>query len=396
MRKLATGSLIASCVLTSSIYAQSINEAFNETKLKGEIKTEYSKSNFLGKSDSDDMWAVGGSLSALTGDFYGFKAGATFQTSTLLSEDRDNEVFKNDLDVSDAVLSEAFLEYKISNTTLKAGRQFISTPLLSTSVEGKSSESIIKDSFEAYLLTNTDIQNTTLVAGYVNKYQAKTDGNKDVGDFQDDTMEDGAYTLYVKNNSIENLTLQGQYIDVNAEDSTNERNALYFQADYKLGHHTISAQYLASEKDSKDGELFGFKFMGPLGIGKLGYLLAYSSSTKENEVYTGEGTGTTDTIFSAMPVHGGGVPVRADTDTIVGGIIIPIAGATFIPYCGKSYRDVGLGDVYAAGAMVMYPFNKQLSLKLSHEYVEIENTINPAGIVDEDTNTTRVYLTYKF
>ncbi|RWS48074.1 hypothetical protein CKA56_16020, partial [Arcobacter venerupis] len=184
---------------------------------------------------------------------------------------------------------------------------YIYTPLVSTAIDGKSSESLLKDSFEAYLLTNNDIPNTTIVAGYVDKYQAKTSNDSDKADFEE--FEDGAYTLYIKNNSSENLELQAQYTNIDAINSNQDISNLYFQAYYKIGLHTISAQYLSSKDESKgsdfeDGELYGLKASGALGIGKLGYIVAFNSSTKDGDVNLGAGAGTSDTAFTAMPVNG--------------------------------------------------------------------------------------------
>jgi hypothetical protein len=392
-------SLITALLLTAPLFADNLSDAFSNGKIKGEIKSVYSNSNFLGKSTSDDIATIGGSLGYKTADFYGFSAGATFQASHVISDDNNNNVFISDLDASGAVLSEAYLEYKLSNTSIKAGRQYIYTPLVSTAIDGKSSESLLKDSFEAYLLTNNDIPNTTIVAGYVDKYQAKTSNDSDTADFEE--FEDGAYTLYIKNNSIENLELQAQYLNIDAINSNQDISNLYFQADYKIGLHTISAQYLSSKDESKgsdfeDGELYGLKASGALGIGKLGYIVAFNSSTKDGDVNLGAGAGTSDTAFTAMPVNGGGVPTRANTDTLVGGIIVPILDVTTVGYAGYSWSDGGLGDVSAVGAMAIYPFYKNFLLKVNYEHVEIENTIIPAGIEDGNTDVTRVYLSYNF
>lgn len=406
MKKFSCLSLIASIAITTPLLADKVSEAFENMKVKGELKTAYINSNFLGASESDSVFAVGGNLGIVTGDFYGFKAGITFQASSVLSDDVNNNntspfnvngVSKrtNYFNASGAILSEAYLEYALSNTSLKVGRQFIYTPLVSTGLENKSSEAIIKDSFEAYILTNTDLPDTKIVAGYINKWQAQSDGHGDVAEFED--VQDGAYTIYAKNTSIKNLTLQTQYLNIDGKEKSGDKDAFYFQADYKLGNHTVSAQYLNSTDKSQatnaeDGELFGVKATGPLGLGKLGYLVAFNSSTDDNgAIYTGAGEGATDTPFTAMPVHDGGVPTRADTDTIVGAIIIPAFDATFIPYTGKSYSDShALGDVTAMGAMAIYPINKNLLVKAQFEHVKVQK------VLSENTDTTRVYLSYKF
>ncbi len=399
MKKFSCLSLIASMAIATPLLANSLSEAFEKLEVKGEIKAAYSDSNFLGASESEDITALGGSLGIVTGDFYGLSAGVTFQASTVLTDDFNAVTAGpqiDHLDASGARLSEAYLQYKFSNTSFKAGRQYIYTPLVSTALDGKSSESIIKDSFNAYILTNTDLPNTTLVAGYVNKYQAKSSSTTDdIGDFEN--FLDGAYTIYAKNDSIENLTLQAQYLNISGVTSSDDKDVFYLQADYKLGHHTLSAQYLNSTDKSQasnaqDGELFGLKATGPLGLGNLGYLVAFNASTDDDgDAFVGAGSGTTDTPFTAMPVHGGGVPSRPDTNTIVGAIVIPFSSFTFIPYGGKSMSSSHpLGDVSAMGAMAIYPVAKNLMLKASFEHVEVEN------IITEDTDTARIYLSYKF
>lgn len=403
MKKFSSISLIASVAIATPLFAGNLSDALEKVEVNGQVKAAYIHTNFLGSANSDSIAAVGGSLGIKTGSFYGLKAGVTFQTSSILSDDLDytnagpfnvGGVSKraNYFNASGAVMSESYLEYAISNTTLKVGRQYIYTPIVSTGLEGKSSESLIKDSFEAYVLTNTDLPDTTLIAGYVDKWQAQSDGSGNVGNFND--VQDGAYTLYLKNNSIENLTLQAQYLDVKGITSAGDADALYFQADYKWGAQTLSAQYLKSNQANAadDGTIYGLKATGPLGIGKLGYLVAYNSSTdKTAGIYTGAGEGTTDTLFTAMPVHDGGVPSRPDTDTLVGALVAPVGPTTLIGYGGKSSSSTHvLGDVTAMGAMLIYPIAKDLLLKVDYEHVECEK------VITEDTDTTRVYLTYKF
>jgi hypothetical protein len=405
--KLSLATFISlSSITTFSNAGEDLSEAFTNLKIKGELKAGYVDSNFLGATNSDSISAVGGSLNAITGDFYGLKAGATFQGASILNDDLSetntgpfnvNGISKrtNYFNASEAVVSESYLEYAPSNTSLKAGRQFIVTPIVSSGLEGKSSESIIRDSFEAYVLTNTDLPNTTLVAAYIDKWQSQSDGSGSVGNFE--KLEDGAYTVYAKNNSISNLTLQSQYLIVNGITSDSDKNVLFLQTDYQVGPHTLSAQYYNStdktqNNGAQDGQMIAVRATGPLGLDKLGYLVGYSDSLDKNgAVFTGLGEGETDTILTALPVHDGGVPSRPDTNTLVGALIIPISDLTLIGYAGKSMSTTHpLGDVTGMGTMAIYPVAKNLMLRVNYERVEVEK------LITEDTNTTRIYLTYKF
>lgn len=411
--KLAKLSLTALVMCGSLFAAETLEEAFKASKVTGELKGEYASSNFLGKSSSDNVSGVAGSLNVITGELYGFKAGVTFQAAHLLDIDRAGNVFQDDLDAAGAVLSEAYLEYKISHTNLKAGRQYIYIPLVATSTSGQPSESLLKDSFEAYMITNADLPNTTVMAGYISKYQNQTDGNKNVGRFEKNAVEDGAYTVYIKNKSLTNTTLQAQYLSVNGYTASSDKEALYVQADYVLAGHTLSAQYINSTDKSagsslKDGQAWGVKATGPLGLGQLGYVTAFTSSFKDGDVYAGLGKGTGDLFLTAMPVNGGGVAQRGNTDTLVGGIIVPIAGVTFIPYLGRSFCDISpavnpsssIGDVTGSGLIAIYPFDKNLLIKANYEHVTIEKTypgMLPNGnFTDKETDVVKVYLSYKF
>ncbi len=386
--------------------------AFENGKVSGALKAGYSYSNFLGANDSDSILSAGGHLSYETAAYYGFTGGATFQAATTLYDDNnifpDSTIFNGKggtpLDSSGAELSEGYLTYTMSKTTLKAGRQYIDTPIVRSAVDGKSSEAIVKDAFAGYVATSSDIQDTVIAAGYVTHYQAQNDGQSNIGDFVN--LEGDTYTIYIKNNSIENVTLQAQYLNM-----TDTLDVAFGQIDYKAGHHTISAQYLQSNNDIRtdDGQFAAIQATGPLGIGQLGYLVAASSSFGDADLDPGAGAGATDTLFTAIPVKGGAVPARANTDTYVAALVLPFSGITTIPYAGISMTDVSaptendtigfLGDVPVVGVMAVYPANKNLLIRANYEHVSTEEVL-PAGaapvIQDQDSNIIRMYATYSF
>ena len=66
MKRITKLSLVAALSLSSLVTIANANEsladAFTNGKIKGEIKSVYSNSNFLGNSKSDDIATVGGSL----------------------------------------------------------------------------------------------------------------------------------------------------------------------------------------------------------------------------------------------------------------------------------------------------------------------------------------------
>ena len=386
MGKITKLSLVAILGLAGSLSADTLAEAFAASKIKGEIKAQYFNIESAGmSSDKDNITVAGGNLNLVTGSFNGLKAGVTFQTSHVLDLSIEGaNVFNGTMDASGSVMSEAYLSYTLANTTAKVGRQYITTPL----VAGSGSR-MIKQSFEGVTLTNTDIPNTTIVAAYVDKFQGRTDSNGDVGEF--DQFNDGAMTLYAKNTSVKDLTLQAQYLDVKGTTSATDKDVLYVDAAYNFGPATVSAQVIDSTDGPADGRLYGLKASGNVGMVNLTGL--YTSTSNDGTVYPGAGGGA-DASFTALPVHGGSVTYKANTDTMVAVAATQLAGATLVAYYGvvdspDSNNVAGADKIKAFGGFVQYAFNKNFSTKVMYESADF-NTLS------EDDNVLRVYTSYKF
>lgn len=384
MKKITKLSLVAILALSSSLSADTLVEAFANAKVKGEIKAQFFEVEPLTDGKRDSILAVGGNLNIVTDSYYGFTAGATFQTSHIIDIDTEGtNNFKDTMDASGSVMSESYLMYTLAKTRIKIGRQYIGTPL----VAGSSSR-MIKQSFEAATLYNTDIPNTTLVASYVGKYQNRTDGAGSPGEFK--KFEDGAYTIYAKNTSVKNLILKGQYLDVKGAMSGIDKDATYLDAEYKIGGATVSAQYFNTTNGSEDGSMLGFKATGNIGSFNLTGL--YTTTGSDGKVYNGVGSGA-DASFTALPLHGGSVTYTKDTDTTVGVVATNIVGVTLVGYYGQVNTDdasLPYEKIDAVGGIVQYAFNKNFSTKVMYESADFnENAL-------EDDNIFRIYTSYKF
>jgi hypothetical protein len=68
-------------------------------------------------------------------------------------------------------LGEAYVQYKNGNTTFKGGRQKLDTPMA-----GSDDARMLPNLFEAYVLSNTDVKDTTLIAAHVTKFAQGTFG----------------------------------------------------------------------------------------------------------------------------------------------------------------------------------------------------------------------------
>lgn len=207
---------------SSSFAADTLADAFKNGKVEGGLKAYY----FTHDDDSmdrADIFSTGVMLGYKTASLYGFTLGLTAQGSASPFADNDGKAYyKGSMYGPGAVLSETYLAYNVGKTTAMVGRMFLDTPLVSGS-----GSRIIKEAFEGAAIINTDLPNTTLIAGYVQKFQARTAGaNYDAPKFTktfssnssaDVTLDNGGYTVAAINKSITGLTLTGAYVKRSAE-----------------------------------------------------------------------------------------------------------------------------------------------------------------------------------
>ena len=183
MKKQITLSVIVLGLIGSASLnaAEDLSSMFAEGKTSGQIREfsidrEYQGT--AGKTVHRKANAIGGHLKFETADYKGLSFGTAFYTTN---------GFLNDSNVTDAtkvdptlfgknnsnynLLGEGYLQYNYSNTTFKGGRQKLNTPMA-----GADDARMIPNLFEAYLLINKDIKDTTLIAGHVTKFAQGTFG----------------------------------------------------------------------------------------------------------------------------------------------------------------------------------------------------------------------------
>jgi hypothetical protein len=179
MRGTVSLSLLASALVVNAMAADSLESMFKEGKASGQIRYFYVDRDYSGDvSIHRNAMAIGGHLKYETAAWNGVNAGAAFYTTNGLGL-RANKATNSEVDPtllgkgneSYSMLGEAYLQYKNGNTTLKGGRQKIDTPLA-----GSDDARMVPNLFEAYLLTNSDIKDTAIVAGHITKFAQGTFG----------------------------------------------------------------------------------------------------------------------------------------------------------------------------------------------------------------------------
>lgn len=395
MKNIVKGSLAAACALamfqTNSFANESLTSAFENGKVNGKLKSYYFAKSYDNNTYEDgSIWVNGIDLGYKTGSFYGFSLGATAQFASVTSDDDKDMRYAPYMDASGAAMSEMYLAYTFDKTTAKAGRQFFTTPL----VAGSGSR-FIRQSFEGYSVENTSLDNTKIIAAYLTKFADRTDNDGSIGEFGDSRVGvDGAWTVYVKNNSLENLTLQGQYAERSekVENAGNAAQIYYIDGTYTFGGEMkpfIAAQYLGTSYEQssiKDADAFGIK----IGASYLD-LSAYAAfnSVGDSSVEQGIGSG-------AIPLFTNGETVDAwsatlsDTDSYKIGLSYKINDVTL----GAAYSNFdrkNIPTLSETNFTVTYKATKNLTAQIQYSMLDNEY------IVEKDiSNDLRTRLIYSF
>lgn len=249
--KLVKMSLVAAMLMGASAFA------IDNVQVSGDAKLYYSTNDSMDPSytatDSASLFDKTSSAGqaalglGLTADLVeGVSAGAHMTAlSTLgLYNNLVSNVWEGGVE-DEFWFDEAWIAATMGKTTFKVGRMQLDTPLVFSETW-----SIVENTFEAGVLLNQDLPDTTLVAAYVGQsngsWNAQKSGyagvtNDFVGGSSNTNFSSfwaGAYAFGIVNNSFKPLTLQGWYFDADKA-----VQAYWLQADLNMEGFIIGGQY---------------------------------------------------------------------------------------------------------------------------------------------------------
>ena len=262
--KLVKMSLLAATLIASSAFA------IDNIKASGDAKIYYNTddqgdASLFNKEGAAGQAAASFSLSADLTD--GISAGTKVTALSTLGLEGQlvNNVWEAPNGLTDTfIVNELWLAGTVGKTTGKIGRMPLDTPLVFTETW-----SIVENTFEAAVLINQDIPDTTLVGAYVGGSNGQALGGSGAGlagiisdEVSNSTFSqfyEGAYAAGVVNNSWKPMTAQAWYYG-----ATSTVNAYWLQADFAFDF----------------GLLLGAEFTGlDLKEGALGAIPKSSSNT---------------------------------------------------------------------------------------------------------------------
>lgn len=402
--KLVKMSLVAAMVMGASAFA------LDNVKISGDAKLFYGTDDqgvngLLDKASSyaDTAVRIGATGDLLKGVSFGVTANAV---STLGLE---NNLVSNtwtgahNAAVEDNMwVSEAWMAASMGKTTAKIGRMALDTPLTFSETW-----SVAANTFDAALLINQDLPDTTLVAGWVGKSNAVDAANASVsGADRDGIMRDGggfgdfalkgAYAFAVVNNSFKPLTAQAWYYNV-----VDVADAYWLQADINcqlVKGLAIGAQYanmspkgtgIAVATTANDSSAYALK-VAYTGVKNLNVSAAYSDTDKkgglklQNVAASGQSKLYTESYWSYGFV---GAPDATSMN------LTAEYTAENVAKFGAYYTSVNNGAAASAGDL------DELAITATKSFGPLDATlayINTEANAVSSYNTVQAYLTLNF
>lgn len=294
----------------------SIGEMFTEGEFYGRLRSNMFwwdwDNQQDGKTADNNMWGLGGSLIYKTGFYKGLGATVGFYGTVPMHRDNQDgfspttnygkagkDTYHTRADGTEGAMgnfAEAYGEYKNGKTNLKVGRQGIDSMMLATN-----DTKMIPNTFEAAVIENKDIPNTTVRAGYImsqklrdhqsfhsviayEKYNENDDSGVHKGltpaliSAAGEDVNPEMILVTASNKSIPNLKLDAEYVGLNGFFNTAIAEANYQIKLSDTWTLTPGIRYLRQMDD---------------GAGAIGGA-SLSGAFKGNTTYTGANGGYTD------------------------------------------------------------------------------------------------------
>ena len=289
-------------------------------------------------------------------------------------------------------LTKAYLTKKVGNTLIKAGRQELPKSL--SPLAFSESWNVFKNTFDAVVAINGDIQETTIVGAYV----SKSNGHGNLGSFanmganagghQNGTLDSGAYMLTVANKTIQvaqpTLSYYALKDIMGAKSGSAVWGDLKVDANLPVKFAFQGGQIDPSNSLSKT-TAYGLKVSGKAA--GIALQVAYSSVDDGAVSLQNVGTGIKTPLYTQM--IGNQNHISSDADTVVLKAAMPVGfGKLIAKYDMTTDNSAAKADYKELD--IVYKF-KALGANMLAAYVGRDADAEP-----NPTNMIRVWTRYDF
>ncbi len=283
-------------------------------------------------------------------------------------------------------ITKAYLTKRISNTTLKLGRQELPKSLSPFAfTEGFN---VFKNTFDAAVAVNSDIPDTTLVGAFVSRSNKHSDLTT-FNDMAGGALPSGAYMLTVKNQSIKQLPITLSYYSLPDLTGHDEGSAIWADVQVDAGipvKFGLQGGQLSPENNMEDTTAMGAKVTGKAGPVSL--KLAYSTVDDGSLALKNVGTNAKTPLYTQMIFNQNHIASDADTFLVKG--VVPIGLGKLIAQYGATKDNSDAGTDYNE-LDVIYKF-KALGADMLAAYVMSDHDVKG----EDPNNIIRFWTRYRF
>jgi hypothetical protein len=305
---------------------------------------------------------------------------------------------KADGTLNGAALTKAYITKKMGNTLVKAGRQELPKSL--SPLAFSESWNVFKNTFDAVVAINGDIQDTTIVGAYV----SKSNGHGNLGSFanmganagghQNGTLDSGAYMLTVTNKSSKVIHPTLSYYALKDIMGAESGSALW--ADVKVDANLpVKFAFQGGQVDPSNNlsktTAYGLKVTGKANNVDLS--LAYSSVDDGAVALQNVGTGVKTPLYTQM--IGNQNFISTDADTVVLKAAMPLATGKLIAQYDLTTDNSAARNDYQELDLI-YKFKALGTDMLAAYIMQKANNNTFADATDDTNNIIRVWTRHNF
>jgi len=251
-------------------------------------------------------------VSADLGDGFGLGYQGTFLGTLGLEKNAVGGVMqKAGEDLNDYATTKIFLTKKLGNTTFKLGRQALPKSL--SPLAFSENWNVFQNTFDAAVVINSDIPDTTVVGAYV----SKSNNHGDLSQFNDmanGALPSGAYMVTVANKSAKQVPVTLSYYSLPDVTGGEGGYAVWGDVQVDAGlpvKFGVQGGQLSPENDLDETTAFGAKLGGE--VGPVSATLAYTTVDDGDLPIQNVGTNVKTPLYTQMVANQDAIKLDADT-----------------------------------------------------------------------------------
>ena len=296
-------------------------------------------------------------------------------------------------------MTKLYITKKVDNTLLKLGRQELPKSL--SPLAFSEGWNVFKNTFDAVVIVNKDIVETTIVGAYVaganrhNNLSGFNDlaGNSSALGKGGGRLNSGAYMLTIVNNSLKDMPITGTYYSL--KDIANLESGQAFWLDIKANQAPVKVAFQAGQIDPSNNlnktTAFGAKVSGKLENVNLS--LAYSSVDDGDVSLQNVGTGIKTPLYTQMIGNQNFISSNADSMVLQAVRKLPL-GKIIVQY--DMTKDNSVAKNNYSELDIIYKFKAfDTNMLLAYIGQKTDNKTFSGG-TEKSANNLRFWTRYNF